>query len=908
MFKKRLVIKNKRNDNMDVETSDFALENLNMFDKTLYYRLKEPVKKLIYGNKIKQIVRKFSNVNKRKSKPTYVQNIINNMFKSKDKIKGLNLEEYFKRNNITKEEYNFFSEISNMRTYNKKITLPKTLCIKPVEIYYYFDEEIYTSKSLRNIGSYFTNDLLYWAFKFEKFLVEHYRLHKLNDLIDSCIIMKKVSIISKNFRLNEGEVISGYLQDDNKDISYVGYKTAPEDVSNILLTDVGDEVLHEDSMTLNDIQYVIRYVDEFILIYKKGMELDSVSATVEKENVLYKKDNEMYYGLKANSIKNGYYYLEILNVKLTNFAPSVLYFLPEIQIPYSYFIVCEVDLSKFFDVLYKLHFSEIVKDEDDDEMKDRRSKGIKDTTDDSTYLNDMEKIPENFKKKEKLEEVKKGKKQRDEYIEKMKVEEEKDYPIQEDESFNARDYYKINDIKEKDMVTLESDFIFWDNIPSCFEFIGVLSYVGGIKARKVRFLRYIYIRYNQLKDVFSIWIKCYNIFRKIVKNFYDSCSNKLGYDKLMRIKEKSKKFLDMYNVLKNNSTYKELDEYIKDISIYAAMIGRFVCKNNAYNIVNLISNFLNELSILKSENLEKKVRSIGALCLSVFFNGEECMIPEIRSPAAFLGNLKGELSSYQLVDFVNELIKKSKNEKEIKKDEIREQVNNFKRVNEEMRKRVINYVGNRNIKDKEKFLNYIFGKDNIREILINQQIADMLKPGYSENSQLKNKILIDLVKHQVDLDKLNETRNKIISQENRINNQINNLENQINVRANVTTQGVDNKLQNEIELFQHNPKKFDEYMRNKIKTAINKDYGTAMITADEFFIGDAITELLYSYQLDPSEIYNEYIIEYGNDDKRDSEDNLIMFATNRISGYIQNLFTNDSFSEISVNVNPLGNV
>ena len=740
---------------------DFQVNEIDLENDIDYKVLKIPKKKKVFTNRIRQLTRKINERSKNKRIPTSdVQSIINVITRNKMKDK-VDVVRYLKTRNLSKEEVDFYLTIASMKLYNKRLYIPKTLCVKPIEVYYYSpaneDDKV----------SYFTNDMLYWGFKYKKLIETFYENNF--KLIDKCLKIKNVSLSVKNFRLEDKDIDSGYVQDYSDGVSFPCYEICPEDVRKFLLSEdkMNDQEIEvkTDDVMINGVNYKVRYVDQYVLIYKASIQLKDVEKIITKQQeVVYRSKNEFVDGLKTSNVKDGIYYLEVNKINLTNFCPSVLMFSMDVEVPYEYLITCEVDISKFCDILYNQYH----KPENKTEKK---------LIEDKIKRQEREELL----RKQKYSDIKKIRRVRKEQIDKINKEEKNQILEEEDEyveNINPEelmlDKFDVKTLNERDIIPLESDFIFWDNIPSCFEFIGIMGYTGGFNENQSTYMRYIYSQYMNLKELIEVWSKCYDLFRKIVTTFYDSCSNKLGYDKLMRIKNKIERFIDMHTILvSNKDTYDRIVKYVNNIAIYANMMQEFVCSNNAYELVNLISFVLDKISLHDSNDMETNLRSVGLYCLSTFVNGSKYMIPEIRCSSAFLGNVLGTKSSEDLNLHAYKLMESAKKKERKRNDNIDKQFNIILKVDEGIKKILKNQLNNTKIKDKDKFINNIMANQKIKEELLIEYLNDnSINRFKSKNLQKfieeneKNEVLNNN-KIKLNIDKqINENKAKMMELEN----------------------------------------------------------------------------------------------------------------------------------------------
>ena len=874
---------------------NFDIENLGIDNLIPYTLLKKPIEKLVYSNKIKQVNKNYDK-KRDKFKVSNVQNIINSITKNDVNSNKFNLENYLEKGKFTENEYNFYSAIMDMRVFNKKITIPKTICTKPIEIYYYCDGTYVKDKSFNLCrGSYFTNDLLYWSFKWNNYMnVYVWNNNKNNiELIDKCVKLKKVSIISNNFRLLNKEIISGYIQDYNSGVSFPCYNIVPRDVAELMMNNNNinnnnnNIQILSTTMSIDGVEYNVEHFDEYILINRSNIDANAVSKIVKNQKLIHKEDDKFLKGLKISDNKENIYYLEILKHDLKSFCPSILQFPPFVEIDYSFLIVCEVDLDRYFDLLYKSYFIEMSKDDKIDMVsnKDIKSNFVRLTT-----YQDMQKLKEERKKNlEKLNTI-----QENNINEKIKTN------IDEIELDN----FVVN---ENDIIALETDFIFWDNIPSCFEFIGIIGYTCDMKfTKKTEIFRYIYLQYNRFKDYIYLWKRCYDIFKHVVLGFYDSCSARLGYDRLMKIREKVKKFLTMYNTLKESEIYKSFKLFISNISFYCMMINEFVCKDSAEELGNLINLILDRINSQDPERLEAYIRGVGLYCLSILMNGNNYMIPEIRSPSAFLGDIEGSYGKNMIVDHIQDIIMRKVRKNRIK---LSEDVNKVLDIETITKKRLENQINNSNISNKRDFLNKLLKNSNVMK-----KLYGLTTKKNKPTDKFDDKDLIGRINLQEKNEMLDKQKKEINIKKDIVENQmkLNDLEskddkadkidledeNLVTDRAqkerNFKTYGIEatDFTMKELEKFKNNPSEYLKKLQNDLMNIMNNIQSN---NVSDHFSDKSLKDYLnpYGYQYGPYILGEKYLQQVAEKDY--SKSNIVNFLVNEYSNYFSDLLSGKTY-------------
>lgn len=237
----------------------------------------------------------------------------------------------------------------------------------------------------------------------------------------------------------------------------------------------------------------------------------------------------------------------------------------------------------------------------------------------------------------------------------------------------------INSGSVKSVIELQlpKDAIFWDNMNSFVQMIGLL---GLIEESNVDFQRNAatYVEtYTVNKDVVSNWKRLYKLFEGIVVSFYDSITTKLTIDGMRKLETKVNTFISAYNYLKNDGTYEKIKEILLNTP-GAKMMSRFVLSSAVSELMSSIAKLIiimnSQKKVEKGVSIEDMFRSIGILCIEVFYNGSQEMIPKVRSRASFLGNVQGTMDNKTFKKNVKYLLdavdkeKKKKAEKKIEMD------------------------------------------------------------------------------------------------------------------------------------------------------------------------------------------------------------------------------------------------
>ena len=213
-------------------------------------------------------------------------------------------------------------------------------------------------------------------------------------------------------------------------------------------------------------------------------------------------------------------------------------------------------------------------------------------------------------------------------------------------------------------IPLPDNAVFWDNISSYVQLISLYKVtlneaLNPDLSKSIAETVEIYYKY---KDIFSAWKRVYKQFESITLSFYDSVTTKLTIDGIIRLQAKVTEFLGNYTYLKNdNSIYEPVRKFFAFIP-GIKMINNFIITNIPYEIGTSIAKLITILKTGKKSEEDKTIsienmfRTIGIFCTKVMFNGDYPIIPKVRSQAAFLGNIKGELTDENIKNNINFLI------------------------------------------------------------------------------------------------------------------------------------------------------------------------------------------------------------------------------------------------------------
>lgn len=758
-------------------------EDIYDFDIPDLERLQERNRRVTNVSESKSLVNKIKDQKQVKKKTlTNIQRIINRLFKE-----GFNKENVNTLKNIqglSREQEDFVHLVLATKYYNKRLYIPKSLCIKPIEIYLYSNSWDYyrlkkigeREKKINDIEdvfktNFFTNDLLFWSFIYYKFIVltdmNDENVSQINKDAYSCFELTNVSIVTESFPIDNKEVKFGYMEDFNDNVSFINYDETPQEVIDMFFSDKQYKDIKKESLEfkLNNVNYTALYHKSFILLYRSDMNLNDVKNVVEKQRIVISKKNNIFEkGFKEINRNRGFFYFQVPKINLSNFSPSVVIMNPSIEISFKVLFTVKIDVSKFSDILYKEYSS--------DDKFDFAEAGSKELVD-KGFLSKKRKYEEYKeivnKRKDLVKAYKKG-----EDAKRQQNELDKRYSELKEKVFE-------NDLLEKEFC-LDSDFIYWSNFPSCFEFYGVIGYAINYKKEfdeLSEYYRYVYEQYHNLKSVISLWKKLFHLVERIICDFYDAFSDKIPHDRVLHIEKLYESFFKIFYTLKNdNLTFDAVKRYFNNIKRNSRCINHFFNKMDFIEeLILQIKYVVEQIKKYDITNLVENIRAVGSECYKCFVDpvrnvneneDEYEIIIQLRSKSAFLGHLDGGKNSNDIDNMIKKLLNKIKKDKDVEKkkkdfaDKTGSDLGNLWKL------RLKKYLETNypKISYNELFYEGEFNK-NIVDDLIKETTIDYINQGYDKDKVIKLSYSSNTLKNYLDkkknLKKLNKENKKLLN-------------------------------------------------------------------------------------------------------------------------------------------------
>ena len=211
---------------------------------------------------------------------------------------------------------------------------------------------------------------------------------------------------------------------------------------------------------------------------------------------------------------------------------------------------------------------------------------------------------------------------------------------------------------KKDNFPFPPDFIYWTNIPQCFDFINMFSVTSNIGEPNKKALNDMYKKYFDIKDAFLAWKTIQIKLERMFLEFYHSFTNRVKFDNLQRLHKKIADYIHDRDLLMADESYQKILNFINEYHDICGLISNQLTKN-VYELTDKLKEVLFDLDSGNSDDLLKKLRDVGygIYRLSYFrdkknkqkidneFNRQfQPSFPFILSPGAFLGNILREIN------------------------------------------------------------------------------------------------------------------------------------------------------------------------------------------------------------------------------------------------------------------------
>lgn len=235
-------------------------------------------------------------------------------------------------------------------------------------------------------------------------------------------------------------------------------------------------------------------------------------------------------------------------------------------------------------------------------------------------------------------------------------------------------------------VQIPKEIVSWETFHYLFTLISLINNIDGnkyealLRADISNFMK----KYEDIKGVFMAWKSVYMTFKQIILGFHDALTTRITIDSIVKLKPKIAMFLSEYDALKKDSSYVEVVSLLMKIPNSSKIMMNFCSGELSKECILVIDHAITAVMTNdKQYNEEKKLFDLfavaGIYCKQVLYGGTYEMIMEIRSPAAFLGNLnQGTISSDTIKAKIIEIKNKIIRQEEKKDDEVMSLVDTYK--------------------------------------------------------------------------------------------------------------------------------------------------------------------------------------------------------------------------------------
>ena len=356
-----------------------------------------------------------------------------------------------------------------------------------------------------------------------------------------------------------------------------------------------------------------------------------------------------------------------------------------------------------------------------------------------------------------------------------------------------------------------SNLCYWDTLETFYEFMKVmyLASYDELRGINLKIIHDFIERYEKLKPALMLWKNLQLTYQRLLYEYYNCFTTKVIFDRLMKIRDKLKIYLESRAFLMKDASYILMQQMFEDINMFAGYIVNQFDSNVMY-IGDKMFDMLNDLDA--GEISESEVKQIGLAIYMVSSADDKLCTPTfpfILSPGGFLGDVIGdnveeghEKTLGELIDTMKSATRKVEMENKFIIKNINKIVSNLTDDQLQIVANTVDYVAQYkdidldNSMTRDGICDEVFKTikndgeimDNINAIIINGRMMGNKKYQYEicKSSKLLNVILKILIergliqkdeelKLQKELISNQIEQNKIKAKEMKIKNQINNI-------------------------------------------------------------------------------------------------------------------------------------
>lgn len=529
--------------------------------KILSYKRKREVKQKKLPSQVKKVKPK---------KASSIPQQLFNMIANKDKVTEGDIRAAGAKlkYELTPQNINFFTTLSEAKARLKRFGTPGIICKAPFHIFLLTPFYEATSVITNDVNAW---NCYYWSMF--KTPLKSGGVAEIKEMCANSIVKEFSFVTNKIFKCNEVE--SGYVQDYSGKLALIAPKPLNEDIMKTYVEKLNNKA--EGSIATGITQpsgdetlQFYQYDTVLVIGNSKDNFADLIRGTGSIKCVNSK--NKLEAGLKTvKTDPDQGSYINIHDMKTTDFSPSCLFVKPAVNNP-RMFVKVDLDTNSLYNFI---------------------SKQV------------------SFK-----------------------------------EELNALDF--------------PPNSIFWDNIESAIQLFGFLKVVNIVHSKLSALMFAAIDDYYKSRDAFVAFKRIYLNFESIILSFYDKITTRLSIDNIVALHEKVGKFISDYVYQKNElDALANVRNVLKNLP-NVFMMRNFVNTNTPLDLAYAISKLIGILKSAKIESDSKSItdlfKTVGYLCQQVLFDGEQPMIPKIRSKIAFLGGLSSDLKPEEFKNNVKFLV------------------------------------------------------------------------------------------------------------------------------------------------------------------------------------------------------------------------------------------------------------
>ena len=155
----------------------------------------------------------------------------------------------------------------------------------------------------------------------------------------------------------------------------------------------------------------------------------------------------------------------------------------------------------------------------------------------------------------------------------------------------------------------------------------------------------------EFKGFFLAMKKLYKKFERIVLLYIDSFKTRVSIDRMRKIITKCDEYIALHReIWENVELYNTVREFVNAFEPICEYMYRFLVNGNPIDLIYTIRETCGTVNdtTMPIDAFQEKIRGTAYACYRTLANSDTPVIPTIRSPSCFLGNLKGNYDVAEL--------------------------------------------------------------------------------------------------------------------------------------------------------------------------------------------------------------------------------------------------------------------